>query len=89
MDVVEFAPDQPTIVEELVRIWRAVLRRDSLQADSDFLDNGGTSLTALRILAYLREDLGRDVDIALILENPTPVALAEVVRTAAQWDDDI
>jgi hypothetical protein len=85
-----FVPDQrdPEIVQELVRIWRTVLGDDALNAESDLLDSGGTSFTALRILAYIREDLGRDVDVATILDQPTPAALAPALKYAPAWTDD-
>jgi len=75
-------------VDELVRIWRTVLRDDSLHADSDLIECGGTSLSAVRVMAHVRESIGRDVDVESILENPTPAALAPVVTDAPMWTDD-
>ena len=80
--------DLSATVDELVTIWRTVLRNDALHAYSDLLESGGTSLTAVRIVAYVREDLGREVSIAQVLDHPTPESLAAVVRAAPACDED-
>ena len=82
-------PTQDEVVDRLVVIWRTVLRDDSLDAHSDLIDHGGTSLTALRALAYIRDEFGRDVDIADLLEDPVPTIVATLVRHAPRWVDDL
>jgi hypothetical protein len=82
----EQAVEPPDAVgAELTAIWRALLKDDSLGADSDFRDHGGTSLTAVRIRSRIRLRLNRDVQLIDILENPTPRQLETVVSAAGRW----
>lgn len=73
------------LVATLVTIWRAALQNDLLDAGSDFVEFGGTSLTAVRIQAMVRSELGKDVDMLDILDNPTPVELVPAVAAAPDW----
>ncbi|MEH1124124.1 fused MFS/spermidine synthase [Micromonospora sp. CPCC 206061] len=73
------------LVATLVTIWRAALKNDVLDAESDFVEFGGTSLTAVRIQAMIRSELGKDVDLLDILDNPTPTELAPAVTVAPEW----
>lgn len=73
------------LVASLVTIWRAALKNDALAAESDFVEFGGTSLTAVRIQAMVRSELGKDVDILDILDYPTPAELAPAVAAAPGW----
>jgi acyl carrier protein len=72
----------------LLEVWQEVLRDDTLHEHSDFLAVGGTSLTAVRIRGYIREELGKDVPIEEILRNPSPHAIAAAVVAAPDWDED-
>lgn len=76
------------VVDRLVKIWQVVLRDETLHADSDVNDAGGTSLTGVRIIAHIRAEFGRDVDLAEFFENPTPRAVADLVASAPVWTDD-
>jgi len=80
-------PDRP-MTQVLLEVWQEVLRDNTLDETSDFLSVGGTSLTAVRIRGYIREELGKDVPIEEILNNPTPHAIAAAVTAAPEWDDD-
>jgi hypothetical protein len=72
-------------VEQLVSIWRSLLRDDSLGAHSDFFDGGGTSLTAVRLRSRIRAQLGRDIDLLDVFDHPTPAELATALQTARPW----
>jgi hypothetical protein len=77
-----------TLVEQVVTICRAALRDDTVEAGSDLWLLGVTSLSALRIRAQIRAELGRDPELGKILENLSPAALADVVAAAPPWIDD-
>ncbi len=79
---------ESSVQEDLVDIWRVVLRDENLDAASSFLAAGGTSLTALRLRAGIRQVLGRDLEVIDVYENPTPAALAPLVSQAPEWVDD-
>ncbi|MER5703726.1 acyl carrier protein [Micromonospora sp. NPDC002296] len=73
------------VTAQLVTIWRTALKNDALGAESDFVEFGGTSLTAVRIRALIRTDLAKDVDLLDILDFPTPATLAPAVAAAPAW----
>ncbi|MEU7908331.1 acyl carrier protein [Actinoplanes sp. NPDC049118] len=65
----------------LVGVFRDALGLPEAEADSDFFECGGDSLSAFQITARLQEALGVEVPVALVFAYPTPGELAEVVET--------
>lgn len=61
--------------ELLTEVWRSVLRDPAVDAGTSFLDAGGSSLTAIRLKVQLEKVCGLDVDIVMLVENPSPEAL--------------
>jgi len=61
--------------------WERVLHVDSVQAESNFFQLGGYSLTAMHLAAVLERDLGRAVPLAAIFENPTVRELASYIES--------
>ncbi|MFF2656133.1 amino acid adenylation domain-containing protein [Kitasatospora sp. NPDC058032] len=74
------APATPQ--EEIIcGLFAALLERpEPLSRDVDFFDLGGHSLLAGRLAARLREALGAAVGFADVFRNPTPAALAALLR---------
>ncbi|MFJ6729844.1 acyl carrier protein [Streptomyces sp. NPDC091281] len=66
-------------VDLLVGIFRDVFAVPDFDADTDFYEAGGDSLTAFQITGRLQEHLGADVPVSLVFAYPTPRDLAEVV----------
>jgi amino acid adenylation domain-containing protein len=68
------------IESSLLKIWREVLGDPSLDVDAKFLDNGGHSLAAMRIVTRVRRDLQRQLSLGEFFQNETVRALAECLR---------
>jgi amino acid adenylation domain-containing protein len=74
--------DQPPVAPRtsvetaLCAIWREVLDLDEVGVTDAFLDLGGTSLAAGRILARLAETFRVDLPLRLLFEAPTVAGLA-------------
>ena len=74
--------DQARIAERttaLVDIWRRVLGDAELDENTDLFDHGGTSLHVLDIVGHVYDDLGVDVRLRQVFENPSPRALAPLL----------
>ncbi|MHB8863281.1 MAG: amino acid adenylation domain-containing protein [Pirellulaceae bacterium] len=61
---------------ELVAIWQAALKHDRIGTLDNFFDLGGHSLTALTVVAEIRNRLDVDVPLRWLLEHPNITELA-------------
>jgi amino acid adenylation domain-containing protein len=74
-------PDGPDeLTAGLVGLWREVLRRDDVDAQSNFFTSGGQSLTAAMLMQRIEEELGPRLELAELFTRPTPAELAEFLR---------
>jgi len=73
------------LTARVVAIWASVLALPGIGPDSNLLDLGAASLAAVRIQSRIRTELGKDVDLIDMLDNPTPRELAAVVAAAEPW----
>lgn len=59
----------------MTRCWRLAFGRDDIGANDDFLELGGDSLTAVQLAGQVQREFGVTVDLEVILDTGTPVAL--------------
>ncbi len=71
------AAPRSLLEEQVLDIWRGVLRVDSLGIHDDFFDHGGHSLLATRIISRVRRACDAAVEVRDLFEAPT---VAELVR---------
>ena len=64
------------LVEQVTRILREVLEVDRVAPNESFFELGGTSVHIVRVHARLRDELGVDLPIVEIFNNPTAGSLA-------------
>ena len=69
--------------ELLVEIWEEVLGLDRVGVDDVFLELGGDSLRAMKIIARTRDEFEIDVPISLLFKAPTIAAMAQVICDSA------
>lgn len=80
------APGSPRVAV-LARIWAGIFGADAVRPDADFFDLGGDSLTAVRLMATLEDELGEDaLTPDLIFTDSTYGALAEAVAASGTPD---
>jgi acyl carrier protein len=72
----ESNPQQPAIADDLIDLWKRVLRTDDITIDDDFFDIGGNSLSAIRLLPAIEEHFGVEPHISLVFDHPTPRQMA-------------
>ncbi|ONI92032.1 hypothetical protein ALI22I_06250 [Saccharothrix sp. ALI-22-I] len=64
------APGTP-LEQAIAAIWAEALWVDEIGLDDDFFDLGGQSLLATQVAATMRERLGVDASLRLLLDEPT------------------
>ncbi|WP_338866517.1 amino acid adenylation domain-containing protein [Myxococcus stipitatus] len=80
----EGGPRTP-LEETLARVWAESLGFPSVGVHAHFFDElGGSSLSAVRVCARLRDVLGRDVPVTHFFEHPTIHALARRLSSESE-----
>jgi amino acid adenylation domain-containing protein len=79
------APATPLEVR-IARVWADALDLDAVGAHDPFLDLGGQSLLASRIITRVRDELAVEVPLAALLTAPTVAAMARLVTEALLTD---
>ncbi len=72
----------------LVRIWEDILSVHPVGVRDDFFALGGHSLLAVRLMTRIKEQLGRTLPLATLVEGPTVEAMALKLRDhqdAKRW----
>ncbi|CAM2068729.1 Non-ribosomal peptide synthase/polyketide synthase [Sulfidibacter corallicola] len=72
-------PPRTALESHLLRLCRGVLGVNRIGMDDNFVDLGGQSLTAVRLAARVRIELGRDLRVRDILLSPDLAALAQIL----------
>ena len=70
----------------IAAIWTEVLRRDGITATDNFLELGGQSLLAIRVLGKLSRTFGVRLPLRTLFESPTIEQLAVALETAKHGD---
>ncbi|WP_019634555.1 phosphopantetheine-binding protein [Actinomadura atramentaria] len=68
-----------TTVATVTAIWEATLGVDGIAPDENFLDLGGDSMTATKVIAALHREYALEAPMRLIFDHPTVAELAEAV----------
>jgi amino acid adenylation domain-containing protein len=75
--------DQSSAVPvRITRIWQSVLDVDDLDAEDDFFDLGGTSLSLIRMFEQVNSTFGLRMDVQVLLDGATVTALSAAVMAA-------
>ncbi|WP_232852610.1 non-ribosomal peptide synthetase [Nocardia acididurans] len=80
------APSTP-LQEALVSIFRRVLGVERIGIDDSFFDLGGNSLTAMRVVAGVRDMLNLDMEVRLMFQTPTVAGLASLAVSMMAAED--
>jgi acyl-CoA synthetase (AMP-forming)/AMP-acid ligase II/acyl carrier protein len=76
----EKAAPAPGIEAELAKIWAEVLKHSDIQASDNFLELGGDSLMATRVISRIRAVLGVEVPIISLLDADDLSSFARVME---------
>jgi amino acid adenylation domain-containing protein/non-ribosomal peptide synthase protein (TIGR01720 family) len=73
--------------ERICALWRESLALDEVGVTDDFLALGGHSLIAIRLVSRVQEELGVEMPLRMLFEQPTVAQMAQWV--AAARDDTV
>jgi amino acid adenylation domain-containing protein len=77
VDVTEHEDD---LTRRLIGLWRETLGRADVAADTNFFAHGGHSLLGARLVQRIEEESGLEVRLVNLFAQPTPMALAAMLR---------
>jgi acyl transferase domain-containing protein len=77
-----FVAPRGEVEERVAAVWREMLGVAEVGAHDSFLELGGDSLLATRLMSRLREELGVDLAMDRLFEQPTVAAVAAAVVEA-------
>ena len=75
----EYAAPRSRIEEKLVGLWAEVLRIDPIGVNDNFLDIGGDSILATRLISRIRDDFGMDIPMIEFFDKSTPAEMASMI----------
>jgi amino acid adenylation domain-containing protein len=84
----EHAGPRNSTEEKLVDIWKEVLQQEKVGIYDDFFELGGDSLTAIRLMAFIREAFSLNVPVNALFEFTTISDLAEYLYVIAADTSD-
>ncbi|MCW5298887.1 amino acid adenylation domain-containing protein [Herbaspirillum lusitanum] len=74
---------------KLAATWRSILGVADITREANFFELGGHSLIGMRLLAFVRESFGVDLNITAVFEHATLAALASHIDQCRSGDDGI
>ncbi len=77
--VYRYEPPVTETEERVAALWNRVLDRSRTGATDDFLDLGGDSVNAVRVIAEVSREFGVDVDLMDFFDGPTIRNLATLI----------
>nr|WP_244239126.1 non-ribosomal peptide synthetase [Corallococcus carmarthensis] len=80
----DFVAPRDALEMQLARIWEDVLGVRSVGVRSSFFELGGHSLLAVRMVAAVRERLGKTIPLSVLFQQPTVEQLAQILRDDSQ-----
>jgi amino acid adenylation domain-containing protein len=75
----ELQAPQNEVEERLVYIWQDLLDKKKISITDTFFQQGGHSLSALRLLARIHKEFARRIPVAQFFQNPTIHGLAQLL----------
>ncbi|MBN2549027.1 MAG: amino acid adenylation domain-containing protein [Anaerolineales bacterium] len=69
------------IENNLIRIWKHLLRRDVIDRDDNFYDLGGHSLLVAMLFTQIEAEFGQRLPLTTLYQAPTPRLLANTLRS--------
>ncbi len=72
----------------LAKIWSEILNIQSVGVQDNFFEIGGTSLSAIHLIAAIEQQFGRELSLSALLRIPTIEELAKVLHLSSDSIDN-
>jgi len=82
------APSDSTEVV-LVQLWKEILEKGTVSMEDHFLESGGHSLRAIRLINRIRQDLGVSIGLDELIACDSLKAQAELIRHSQRSGQDV
>ncbi|MER7759600.1 amino acid adenylation domain-containing protein [Streptomyces sp. NPDC097619] len=89
LGVGEYTAPRPGVETALAAMFGEVLGVTAAGRHDDFFRLGGHSLSAVRLIARIRERLGAELSLTSLFEQPTPAGLAAALRAGGRGEGGI
>ena len=76
---IKFLAPRTPLEEEVANAWKRVLGLELVGVKDNFFEIGGHSLLATRVIILLRANLGANLSLRMLFENPTVEGMASVL----------
>ncbi|GDY49686.1 putative non-ribosomal peptide synthetase [Streptomyces violaceusniger] len=76
-----YTAPQGELQEAIAAIWARTLGVEQVGVHENFFDLGGHSLLVVRVQTEIHRDLGRDISVVALFENPTVASVARQLET--------
>ena len=86
-----YTPPRHKVEAQLAQIWSALLERQEIGIHDNFFDLGGHSLLAVKLLNFVQQELGQQLALRSLFQNPTIAQLAQTLgnREMEQSNSDL
>ena len=76
-----FVMPRDSLEPELVQIWEEVMNIRPIGVTDNFFDIGGHSLLAVRLMALIQQQFGRELPLSILFQGGTVEHLATILRS--------
>ncbi|MEO1295654.1 MAG: AMP-binding protein [Cyanobacteria bacterium J06636_16] len=80
----QFIPPQTPLEAQLAKIWEVMMGVSDISVQDNFFYLGGSSLLAMRMLAEIKQTLGKELPIAALTKASTIRQLAQLIENQVQ-----
>ena len=86
---IQYAPPESELEQNLCEYWQTLLSLNKVGIDDNFFNIGGNSLTVVRFVNTLRDELALKISIKDVFSLPTIRELADFIQQAAETNKSL
>jgi acyl carrier protein len=82
--------DEPMLKQieaAVLEIWKQELEQDCIEIEDNFFDIGGDSISMMKIVFRIREDLGADLNPGIMFDTPDIRGLSQLILATTRSEN--